>query len=161
MGKKVKNAAEACVIFNEKFEKLVGKTEGQFKKKSIDVLGAGEGIVAYILKEQETMYVVPFNKDLSPSIEKLSNVRIRKEIKTVKEAKNAFIAEYGSVVQMINAASMAYDGYVFKKETITIRTGSAFEAFIAHDTDKKLYLIVPSDGAIPKIENYDDVKVIK
>lgn len=161
MCKKIKSAAEALEVFNAKFGKLIGKTEGKFTKRFIRVIG--DEFLAYILENKTTqeIYVVPFHTDNSPTIEKSNCVKIVREITTVKEAQNAFCMEYPSLARVINPAAPAYDGYKFEKQTIQIREGGSFTAFVAFNTAKEYYFIVPTDGGIPKIETYNEVTVIK
>ena len=159
---KVKNASEALEVFNAKFGKLEGNVEGKFTKRFIQILGESEGFLAYVHENQtaNSTYIVPFDSDKTPSIVNTSNVRIFKEIKSAKEAFNAFCAEYPSLVRSINPAAPAYDGYKFEKQTIQIRQGGTFEAFAGHNTAKEYYFIVPVDGGTPKIEAYNEVTVL-
>ena len=163
MCKKVKNAKEALEVFNAKFEKLKGKIDAKFTKKYIQILGESNGLVAYIYQSDanDETYVVAYHSDRSPSIEKTSNVRIFKEIKSPKEAYNAFCAEYPSLIRSINPAAPAYDGYKFEKKTIRIRQGGTFEAYVGHNYAKEYYFVVPVDGGVPKIETFEEITVIK
>lgn len=161
MCKKIKSAAEALEVFNAKFGKLNKKAEGKFTKHFIQVIG--DEFLAYILENKATQefYIVPFHTDKSPIIKNVNCVKIVKEITTVKEAQNAFCMEYPSLARAINPAAPAFDGYKFEKKTIQIRKGGIFTAFVAFNTAKEYYFIVPTDGGIPKIETYDEVTVIK
>ena len=158
---KIKNATEALEVFNAKFGKLIGKIEGKFTKRFVQVIG--DEFLAYIMEHKDTneIYIVPFHTDKSPTIEKSTSVKIFKEISTVKEAQNAFCMEYPSLARAINPAAPAYDGYKFEKKTIQIRQGGKFTAFAAYNTSKEYYFIVPTDGGIPKIETFNEVTIIE
>ena len=163
MYSKIKNASEALEVFNAKFSKLIGNIEGKFTKRFIQILGGGEGFLAFILENKDTneIYIVPFHTDKSPTIEKSTSVKIVKEIKTAAEAYKAFCMEYASLARLINPAAKAFDGYLFEKRTIQIRQGGKFEAFAASNTAKEYYFIVPVDGGVPKIETYNEVTIIE
>lgn len=83
------------------------------------------------------------------------------KINNKEEAKNAFIVEYGSLARALNPAAIAYDGYNFVKATIKINAGQEVIAYIAHNSDEKITFVVPVDGSLPTIEDFDNIEVIR
>lgn len=157
---KIVSLEAAKAAFAAKFAKLIGEeacNELEFTKHFIRV--NGDAFLAYIAsdKEKNQMFVVPFHDNRPPSIEKYDGVKVFQQVNSVTDAVKAFTQEYGSLARVVNPAAKAYDGYKFKKETIHIRKGSSFEAFIAHDDQKTYFFVVPVDGDTPKIETFQDV----
>jgi len=83
------------------------------------------------------------------------------QIRSRKEAIDAFIAEYGSLARALNPAAPAFDGYDFVKYAIRIKDSKVMIAYIAHDKECKTTFVVPIDGSVPTIEDFKDVRVVK
>lgn len=87
---------------------------------------------------------------------------MEKKIKSKEEAKNAFIAEFGSLARALNPAAPAYDGYNFVKTTIRIEESEEFPAYIAHNNDANVTFVVPVDAnKPPTIEDFDKIEIIR
>lgn len=84
-----------------------------------------------------------------------------KNIKSKEEAKNAFIAEFGSLARALNPAAPAYDGYNFVKAAIKINGEEELSAYIAHNTDANVTFVVPVDGSTPSIEDFENIEIIR
>ncbi len=120
----------------------------------------GKPMIAYIAHDKEctTTFVVPVDGS-TPTIEDFKAVKVVKKIRTPEQARDAFIAEYGSLARALNPCAPAFGGYVFTKRTICYHK-NRFKAFIAVDTDKTTVFIVPTNGETPEIADYKDVTIL-
>ena len=134
----------------------------QFVRQRIQLKG-GDPFLAYIAHDNkmENTFVVPTDpeKNGAPSIEDFKDVHVIKTVNTPEEAKEAFIAEFGSLARALNPASQAYMGFRFRQKTIEL-DGNEFKAFIANSEDKKTTFVVPVDGTVPSIQDYAAVKLV-
>lgn len=160
--KRIRSSKEAQAAFLLKFGSLVeafgpGKKNYRFQKAVIII--NGQEIEAYIAHNDEQIYtlVVPVNGD-EPTIENFDDITIVKKVNSAEQAKIAFIAEFGSLIRLLNPASTCFDGYVFVKRKITV-DGETFKAYIAWDTAQTTMFIVPVNGDKPDIQDYNNVTV--
>ncbi len=134
----------------------------QFVRQKIQVKG-GEPFRAYIAHDtrMENTMVVPVDpeKNGAPSIEDFKDVHVIKAVNTPEEALKSFVTEFGTLARVLNPASQAYMGFRFRQKTIEL-DGEVFKAFIANSEDKKTTFVVPVDGTVPTIEDYDNVKLV-
>lgn len=168
MEQKIKNAKMANEAFVREFGSLARALnpaapayDGYNWVKTDIKIDDGEEIKAYIAHNRDcnTTFIVPVDGS-TPTIEDFDKVEIIRKINSAKQAKDAFIAEYGSLARALNPAAPAYDGYVFVKQKIELN-GDRFKAFIAHDTAKNHYFIVPVSGDKPSIEDFSAVKILE
>ncbi|MBS4772679.1 MAG: hypothetical protein KHX55_00185 [Proteobacteria bacterium] len=131
----------------------------EFVRQKIQLNG-GEPFMAYIAHDNkmENTMVVPCNGD-TPTIEDFKDIHVIKAVNTPEEAKEAFIAEFGSLARVLNPASEAYMGFRFRQKTIEV-DGEVFKAFMANSEDKKTTFIVPVDGTVPSIKDYKEVVLV-
>lgn len=165
--KRITSKAAAQKAFEDEFSTLacalnpssVFYSGYQFVRQRIQLKGS-EPFMAYIAHDDrmENTLVVPCNGN-TPTIEDFKDVHVIKTVNTPEEARDAFIAEFGSLARVLNPASDAFMGFRFRQKTVEV-DGEVFKAFIANSEDKKTTFIVPIDGTVPNIKDYSAVKLV-
>lgn len=83
---------------------------------------------------------------------------MNKTILTAIHAREAIIAEFGTLARLFNPASKAYAGYKFSRKLILFG-GKVFKAFVASNYEKDTMAIVSIDRTVIDIVDFHEVCV--